>query len=82
MIHAPWGPFQRTIDQGERKARLRSLRACVRLLTGERGKECAYRLLKAEIDGEEALDAAEAEFGRLGSYDQRRVLASYRGLLP
>lgn len=67
------------LDAGERKARLRSLRLAVRLLTGPRGREAALRLLIAETSGgdPDALQEAEREFGKLPTLDQRRILSSY-----
>lgn len=83
MTAGPWGPFTPGLDWPERKARLRSLRALVRVLTGPRGKEAAYRLLVAEIsaDDPEALDEAASAFDQLGTVDRRRVLASFIPLL-
>ncbi|WP_375458336.1 hypothetical protein [uncultured Enterovirga sp.] len=74
-----WGPFVPGIDAAERKARLRSLRALVKVLTGPRGHDANLALLRAEItDGDsDVLREAHAEFGRLGTLDQRRVLSSF-----
>lgn len=74
-----WGPFVARIDPAGRKSRFRSLRTCVNLLTGPRGQDANLALLRAEIaDGDpDTLRKAETEFGRLGSHDQRRILASF-----
>jgi len=77
-----WGPFLPELDPAERKARLRSLRALVKVMTGPRGEAAAFALLRAEIGGGDADLLAEAltAFGRLGTIDQRRVLSSFAGL--
>ena len=77
-----WGPFLSDLDPIERKARLRSLRALVKVLTGPRGEAVAFALLRAEISGEdpEMLAEAEAAFGRLGTVDRRRILSSLASL--
>lgn len=73
-----WGPFVPGRDPIECKSRLRCLRLAVKLLTGPRGKETCFRLLVAQIDThEDTIAVALAEFERLGTLDQRRVLASY-----
>ena len=83
MSASSWGPFVPNIDWPERKARVRALRTCVRLLTGERGKAAAFALLRIEVQGpeQELMDGAAAEFDKLASLDRRRVLSSYQGLL-
>lgn len=77
-----WGPFRADLDPAERLARLRSLRALVRVLTGPPGKSVAIALRRAEIVGHhpDILAAAEAEFDRLGSLDRRRILSSFAEL--
>lgn len=72
-----WGPFVDGLAADERKARLRALRMAVKLLCGERGAECRYRLLRAEIEGDDAVADAHAALRSLTPLDQRRVLASY-----
>lgn len=73
-----WGPFLSDLDPIERKARLRSLRALVKVLTGPRGEACRYALLLAEIDqDEDTLAAASAAFEKLPALDRRRILSSY-----
>ncbi|TDR95669.1 hypothetical protein EV668_0053 [Enterovirga rhinocerotis] len=77
-----WGPFLPGLDPAERKARLRSLRALVKVMSGSRGADVEFAILRAEISGDDAdmLGEAEATFGRLGAIDQRRVLASFASL--
>lgn len=79
-----WGPFIPDLDPAERRARLRSLRTCVKLLVGPRGHEASFALLRCEIDGEDMVLLADAlaEFSKLGTLDQRRVLASYADVQP
>ncbi len=71
------GPFADGLEPGERVARLRALRAIVRLLTGPRGAALEAELRRAEMGRgwrqHAALDA-------LASVDRRRVLTSYAGL--
>lgn len=74
-----WGPFAPGLDACERRARLRSLRAIVRLHLGPRGDALARMLECAEALPELLVSAVEA-INRLASLDRRRVLASYAGL--
>ena len=74
-----WGPFLPGLDARERKARLRSLRACLHLIAGPRGRVAGMALLRAEISGDQQdtlHDAAEA-FERLTALDRRRVLSAF-----
>lgn len=71
-----WGPFSAGITDCERTARLRSLRAIVRLLLGPRGDVLATAVQCAE-EGAVSLDALHRALSRLPSLDRRRVLASY-----
>lgn len=73
------GPWASDIDQCERRARLRSLRAIVRLLLGPRGDVLARAIHCAE-EGAVSLDTLHAALSRLPSLDYRKVLASYAGL--
>lgn len=77
-----WGPFLPGLDPAERKARLRSLRALVKVMTGARGEVVALAILRAEIapDDIEMLSAAAATFDRLGSIDRRRILSNFAEL--
>lgn len=45
-----WGPFADGIDEAERRARLRSMRAIVHLCAGPRGDALARHLRLAESD--------------------------------
>ena len=72
-----WGPFTPNLEPGERKARLRSLRVSAGLLCAQRASALLAHLRSAEVD-ESAIVLASAEFDRLGSVDQRRVLSSYQ----
>lgn len=67
MSGSHWGPFSPNLDWSERLARLRSLRAIVKLRLGQRGQEANVALLRVEISGAEPdlLEAASAEFDRL-----------------
>lgn len=74
-----WGPFRPDLDEAERRARLRCLRAVVHLSTGRRGDELADHLRRAEQDPA-ALPLALAALERLAGLDRRHVLASYAAL--
>lgn len=74
-----WGPFRRDLDEAERRARLRCLRAVVHLSTGLRGADLAALLRRAESDPS-ALPAAIDALDRLAGLDRRHVLASYAAL--
>lgn len=74
-----WGPFDPSIDPCERRARLRSLRAIIRLLLGSRGDLLA-RALECAEHGHVALEAVLRGLNRLPSLDYRKVLASYAAL--
>lgn len=71
-----FGPWSDRIDGAERLARLRSLRAIVRLTTGPRGERLADLLHRAERDAA-ALVPALAALNRLVALDRRAVLASF-----
>lgn len=74
-----WGPFRDDLDHGERKARLRCLRAVVHLSTGPRGQALADLLLRAEQD-DDLLPPALSALASLDPLDKRRVWASYATL--
>lgn len=74
-----WGPFALDIDPCERRARLRSLRAIVRMLLGPRGDLLARAIHCAE-EGMVGLDVLHGALSRLPSLDYRKVLASYAAL--
>ena len=74
-----FGPWADDIDRAERLARLRSLRAIVRLATGPRGEALADELHRAERDASR-LPFALAALDRLASLDRRQVLGSYAAL--
>lgn len=74
-----FGPWALDLEPGERLARLRSLRAIVRLLTGPRGAALADLLLLSETDVS-ALPEAAAALDELTPLDLRRVLSTYAGL--
>lgn len=71
-----WGPFADGIDNAERLARLRALRAITHLCAGPRGERLATELQRAEHDVSR-LPAALAEIDRLAALDRRQVLASF-----
>ncbi|MFJ7441286.1 hypothetical protein ACIQW5_26990 [Methylorubrum thiocyanatum] len=74
-----FGPWSDRIDVTERVARLRSLRAIVRLSTGPRGDRLAGLLHRAERDAA-ALAPALAALNQLAALDRRAVLASFAAL--
>lgn len=74
-----WGPFAAALEPGERRARLRCLRACVRLLCGPRGRGAENALRAAEAVSAPDPDALTALL-RLEPCDRRRVLASYAAI--
>jgi hypothetical protein len=73
------GPFNPTISDCERRARLRSLHAISRLYLGQRGEALGQLLHCAETDAT-LLGRAAVKVDRLASLDRRKVLASYAGL--
>lgn len=74
-----WGPFAADIDEAERRARLRSMRAIVHLCTGPRGERLADELRRAERDAAH-LPAALVALDALAALDRRQVLASFARL--
>ncbi|EHP94973.1 hypothetical protein MetexDRAFT_0138 [Methylorubrum extorquens DSM 13060] len=74
-----FGPWSDRIDVTERVARLRSLRAIVRLTTGPRGDRLADLLHHAEQDAA-ALVPALAALNHLAALDRRAVLTSFARL--
>ncbi|MGT2482371.1 hypothetical protein ACU4GR_33870 (plasmid) [Methylobacterium oryzae CBMB20] len=74
-----WGPFAPGLDPAEYRARLRCLRAVVRLTTGPRGEALTHHLRRAETDPA-ALPLALAALNRLAGLDLRHVVASYAAL--
>lgn len=74
-----FGPWSDRIDAAERVARLRSLRAIVRLTTGPRGERLAVLLSRAEQDAA-ALAPALAALNALAALDRRMVLGSFAAL--
>ncbi|MCP1551648.1 MULTISPECIES: hypothetical protein [Methylorubrum] len=71
-----WGPFADGIDNAERLARLRALRAITHLCAGPRGDRLADELQRAERDVSR-LPAALAQIEALTALDRRQVLASF-----
>lgn len=74
-----WGPFAPGIDQAERRARLRSLRALSRVFCGPRAADL-YRLLAEAETNPDALEPASVEINRLPPLDRRQILASFARL--
>lgn len=74
-----WGPFTPDLDQPERVARCRCLRAVVHLTTGPRG-ETATRLLQAAEHDPAALPDAARALNAMAPIDKRQVWASYAKL--
>ena len=73
------GPWAAKITDAERLARLRSLRAIVRVLAGPRGADLAAALKRAESYIEALADAADL-LEQLPAVPLRHVLASYAEL--
>lgn len=74
-----FGPWSDRIDAAERLARLRSLRAIVRLTTGPRGDRLASELHRAEGDASR-LPFALAALNHLAALDRRQVLTTFAQL--
>lgn len=74
-----FGPWARDLDPAERLARLRSLRAIVRLSCGPRGETLGDELQRAERDPL-ALPAAADALRRLAPLDRRHVLSAFAAL--
>lgn len=74
-----WGPFEVGLDDCERMARLRSLRAITRLLLGRDGDLLA-RMLQCAESGHVSLDAVNAALNRLPSIPLRKILGTYAAL--
>lgn len=74
-----FGPWSDRIDAAERLARLRSMRAIVRLTTGPRGDRLASELHQAERDAAR-LPAALAALDALAPIDRRQVLTTFAQL--
>lgn len=79
MTTDDWGPFITNLDAAERRARLRALRAIVRLLVGPRADALTALLRQAE-ENEAAATAALAAFDRLPTVTRRRALATFAWL--
>ena len=78
-MSAGWGPWEPGITAAERVARLRSLRALARVLTGPHGAALVACLKLAE-DDPDALAVAAVELSRLPTLPMRHLLASYSAL--
>ena len=74
-----WGPFAPGLDVCELRARLRSLRAIVRLLLGRDG-DAIDRMLHCAESGNANLDAVVAAINRLPTIPLRKILATYAAL--
>lgn len=74
-----WGPFARGLDDAERRARLRCLRAIAHLTLGPRGEILSNYLRRAEADPA-ALEPAVAAVNRLAGLDRRHLLATFARL--
>lgn len=75
-----WGPFDPAIDDCERRARLRSLRAIARMHLGPRG-DLLDRTLRCAETGAVSPETLHGVLARLPALDFRRVLASYAALV-
>ena len=74
-----WGPFRPDIDEAERRACLRGLRATARLLVGPRAADLCRLLAQAETDPT-ALEPACCALGALAASDKRQIWAAYAAL--
>lgn len=74
-----WGPAAPGIDEKERVARLRCLRALVRVLVGPDGRDVAAALRSAERDPS-LTTSAVAAVEALPALHMRRVLSTYAAL--
>ena len=81
QIPTTWqfGPLALDLDPAERLARLRTLRALVRVMTGPRGDTVANALRASEQDNS-LLVFACAALDALAPLDRRRILSSYAAL--
>jgi hypothetical protein len=75
-----WGPFASDLNPCERRARLRSLRAIVRMIAGPRGERLPHALDQAETDSGLLARAAET-LNSLAALHRRRIWAAYAGLI-
>ena len=71
-----FGPWRPGIDDAERRARCRSMRAVAGLIAGPRADPLVGFLLAAETD-DNALELAADALDDLSPLDRRRILASY-----
>lgn len=74
-----WGPFRPDIEDAERRACLRGLRATARLLAGPRATDLCRLLAQAETDPT-ALEPACRALDALAATARRQILASYAAL--
>lgn len=74
-----WGPWVSGLDQAERTARLRALRALARVLGGPVAAGLVEALRAAECDPD-ALQTAAAALDRLPTVPMRRILCTYAAL--
>ena len=74
-----FGPWSNTIDESERRARLRAMQAITGLCTGPRGKHLADLLRRAEHEPN-ALEPALAALTQLAALDRRTILASFAAI--
>lgn len=74
-----WGPFRSNLDDAERRACLRGLRATARLLVGPRAASLCTLLAQAEIDAT-ALEPACRALNALAATDRRQIWAAYCAL--
>ena len=75
-----WGPFREGLDDAERRACLRGLRATARLLVGPRAAALCHLLAQAETDSA-ALEPACRALDALAATDRRQIWAAYAGLI-
>lgn len=76
-----WGPWASGIDAGERKARLRGMRALALGVTWNPDHPLGAALRQAEDGEPESLQAALIELDRLPALTRRRLLNLYGTLV-
>ena len=74
-----WGPFREGLDDAERRACLRGLRATARLLVGPRAADLCRLLARAETDVS-ALEPACRALNALPATDRRQIWSAYAAL--
>ncbi|MCJ2069342.1 hypothetical protein MKK75_11105 [Methylobacterium sp. J-030] len=74
-----WGPFRKDLDEAERRACLRGLRATARLLAGPCAVEPCRLLARSETDPA-SLESANRALNAMAANDRRQIWAAYAAL--